>query len=75
LDSNNDSGAVVRAIAACGTGLGMSVIAEGVETINQARMVQADGCTDIQGYLVSKPISAAGVDALLARDLTSVLTN
>lgn len=75
LDSNNDSGAVVRAIAALGTGLGMTVTAEGVETLNQARMVEADGCTEIQGYLVSKPIPAAGVDALLARDLASVLTN
>jgi diguanylate cyclase (GGDEF)-like protein len=73
LDSNNDSGAVVRAVAALGTGLGMTVIAEGVETLNQARMVEADGCTEIQGYLVSKPLPAAGVEALLARDLAASL--
>jgi len=75
LDSNNDSGAVMRAVAACGTGLGLAVIAEGVETINQARMARTDGCTDIQGYLVSKPIPATGVDALLARDLSTLLVN
>src|SRR6185437_7726971 len=75
LDSNNDSGAVMRAIAALGTGLGMTVIAEGVETLAQARMAEAHGCTDIQGYLISKPVPAAAVQALLARDLTDVLMN
>ena len=74
LDSNNESGAVVRAVAALGSGLGMTVIAEGVETINQVRMVEADGCTEIQGYLVSRPIPPDGVDALLARDFGDVLT-
>ena len=74
LDSNNDSGAVVRAIAALGTGLGMTVVAEGVETLSQARMVEADGCGDIQGYLISKPIPAEEVPALLDRDLNAVLT-
>ncbi len=74
LDSNNESGAMVRAIAAFGTGLGMMVIAEGVETLGQARMVEADGCTDIQGYLVGKPIPVEEISALLKRDLSAVLT-
>jgi EAL domain-containing protein (putative c-di-GMP-specific phosphodiesterase class I) len=52
----------------------MTVIAEGVETVGQARMVQADGCTGIQGYLVSVPVVAAEVTALLTRDLAGVLT-
>ncbi len=65
----------MRAIAALGTGLGMTVIAEGVETLNQARMVATDGCTDIQGYLISKPLPAAEVEALLARDPAGVLEN
>jgi EAL domain-containing protein (putative c-di-GMP-specific phosphodiesterase class I) len=72
LDSNNESGAVMRAVAAFGTGLGMTVIAEGVETLSQARMVEADGCTGIQGYLLSRPVPAAGVDALLRRDIGDV---
>jgi diguanylate cyclase (GGDEF)-like protein len=74
LASNNESGAVVRAVAALGAGLGMTVIAEGVETVNEVRMVEADGCTEIQGYLVSRPIPPDGVEALLARDLGDVLT-
>ena len=75
LDSSSDSGAVVRAIATLGAGLGMTVIAEGVETRNQARMVEADGCTEIQGYLISKPIPAAEIPELLTRDLGTVLAD
>ena len=70
LDSDADSGALVRAIATLGSGLGMTVIAEGVETTGQARMVEADGCTEIQGFLISKPIAVAEIPALLARDLS-----
>ncbi len=58
---------LIRAIAALGAGLGMTTIAEGVETAEQAALVEADGCTDIQGYLISRPIPAADIDALLSR--------
>jgi diguanylate cyclase (GGDEF)-like protein len=71
--SHPEAAAMVRAIAAAGNGLGMSVIAEGVETPAQTRAAQADGCSEIQGYLVSRPVPAAAVGALLARDLTEVL--
>jgi EAL domain-containing protein (putative c-di-GMP-specific phosphodiesterase class I) len=56
-----------------GTGLGMTVIAEGVETLSQARMVEADGCTDVQGYLVSKPVPVEDIPALLERDFSAML--
>lgn len=58
-------GAVVRAIAALGASLGMATIAEGVETEAQASMVQSDGCTDIQGYLISRPISGSQVTEMM----------
>lgn len=73
--SSHEAAAMLRAIAAVSGGLGMTVIAEGVETAGQARMVQADGCNEIQGYLVSQPVPVAGVGALLARDLAEVLAN
>jgi len=72
LDSNNESGAVVRSIAALGAGLGMTVIAEGVETVTQSRMVEADGCVEIQGPLVGKAVPASGIDDVLARDMSAV---
>ncbi len=58
---------LVRAIAALGTGLAMATVAEGVETDEQARQVEDEGCTDLQGYLISRPLPASEVRALLLR--------
>ena len=59
--------AVVRAIAALGASLGLTTTAEGVETLEQQRLVRAEGCTNMQGYLVSRPIPAGEVAGLIAR--------
>ncbi|UZE49006.1 EAL domain-containing protein [Rhodopseudomonas sp. P2A-2r] len=48
--------AIVRAIAALGRSLGMTTVAEGVETEEQMALILAAGCTDVQGYLISKPL-------------------
>lgn len=53
-----DGDAVIRAIAGLGRSLGMTTVAEGVETEDQMRRIRAEGCTDVQGYLVSRPIPA-----------------
>ncbi|BAR98578.1 diguanylate cyclase/phosphodiesterase with PAS/PAC sensor [Blastochloris viridis] len=47
--------AIVRAIAALGHALGIDTTAEGVETEEQFARVAADGCTEVQGYLISRP--------------------
>jgi diguanylate cyclase (GGDEF)-like protein len=65
LGSDAEAAAVIKAITTLGTGLGMTTIAEGVETAEQAERVAADGCSDIQGYLISRPVPATGIDALL----------
>ena len=67
LGSNAESAAMVRAIAALGTSLGMPTIAEGVETPEQASMIRDCGCDSMQGYLVSKPVPADQVAALINR--------
>jgi diguanylate cyclase (GGDEF)-like protein len=64
---DHEAAAVIRAITTLGTSLGMTTIAEGVETPAQAAQVEADGCTEIQGYLISRPIPADEIDALLSR--------
>jgi EAL domain-containing protein (putative c-di-GMP-specific phosphodiesterase class I) len=56
---------MVRAIIGLARNLGMDVIAEGVETEGQMSRLRAMECDFVQGYLVSKPVDAAGASALL----------
>jgi EAL domain-containing protein (putative c-di-GMP-specific phosphodiesterase class I) len=50
------SEAIAMATMALAQSLGMDVIAEGVETIDQLRWLMATGCSEVQGYLISKPV-------------------
>jgi diguanylate cyclase (GGDEF)-like protein/PAS domain S-box-containing protein len=49
-------GSLVRAVAELGRALGLSVVAEGVETAEQLALVRAASCDAVQGYLISKPL-------------------
>lgn len=64
--SQEDSMAIVRAIASLGASFGMTTVAEGVETMEQMSRIRHEGCTDVQGYFISRPISAADIRALFA---------
>jgi predicted signal transduction protein with EAL and GGDEF domain len=55
LTTSRESLAIVRAVIGLGKGLGMSIIAEGVETEAQMQLLLAEGCDKIQGYLVGTP--------------------
>jgi diguanylate cyclase (GGDEF)-like protein len=59
--------AIVRSIVALGDGLGMSVIAEGLETETDYEHARADGCLSGQGYLLGKATPAHQIGELLAR--------
>jgi diguanylate cyclase (GGDEF)-like protein/PAS domain S-box-containing protein len=48
---------VILAIISIARGLGLNLIAEGVETEAQSRYLEANGCTSMQGYLYYKPIA------------------
>ena len=50
--------AVARTILSLGNGLGLNVVAEGVESDEQRQFLQSEGCEMIQGYLVSRPLAA-----------------
>ena len=65
--SSEDSLAIVRAVIGLGRSLGMTTTAEGVETEAQLAMIREEGCTEVQGYLLSAPLPSTAVDALLAR--------
>ncbi len=58
--------AIVRAIAGLGASFGMATTAEGVETEEQLRRIRDEGCTEAQGFLVSRPVPAGEIDGLLA---------
>jgi diguanylate cyclase (GGDEF)-like protein len=55
---------IVRAVAAMAKGLNMATTAEGVETQEQRDTVKSEGCTEMQGYLFSKPLPAAEIERL-----------
>lgn len=60
-----DAATIVRAIVGIGTQLGMSIVAEGVETAEQVELVRRAGCTDVQGFVYSRPVNAADAVALV----------
>ncbi|MEN3366787.1 MAG: hypothetical protein V7606_4061 [Burkholderiales bacterium] len=47
--------------------LGMSVVAEGVETVEQLRILQRLSCDEVQGYLISRPVPAREVPAMMLK--------
>jgi diguanylate cyclase (GGDEF)-like protein len=55
---------IVRAVAALAKGLGMTATAEGVETTQQLDTIRAEGCTEMQGYLFSRPLPADEIEKL-----------
>jgi len=58
MTSNPNNAAIVKAIIALGHSLGLEVLSEGVETLEQARALRALHCDGMQGYLVSRPTPA-----------------
>jgi diguanylate cyclase (GGDEF)-like protein/PAS domain S-box-containing protein len=67
IDRNRDSAVIIKAIAGLGSSLGIETTAEGVETEEQLEIVRRAGCTEVQGYLVSKPLPAAELPDVIAR--------
>ena len=63
IDSSPDAQAIVRAVSELARTLGMSVIAEGIETEAQGVLARAAGCDMAQGYFYARP---QPIDALLA---------
>lgn len=66
--NNGKQAAVVRAVLGLAHGLGLSAIAEGVETPAQWAFLSRMGCDEMQGYLVSKAIPASEAADLLTHD-------
>ena len=67
LPTKKDSTAIVRAIIGVASSLDMVTTAEGVETEEQLAYLQAEGCTEVQGYLISRPLLTKDVRSLFAK--------
>ncbi|MGR8935112.1 MAG: EAL domain-containing protein [Gammaproteobacteria bacterium] len=66
---DSDDAAIVRAIIQMGQALGMTVMAEGVETYEQAALLHQYGCSRCQGYYFGKPMHAEAFEKLLANGI------
>ncbi len=64
LGDESDVRAIIGAVASLGAGLNMTVVAEGIETEEQMKLVTTQGCHEGQGYLFGRPMSG---EAILAR--------
>jgi diguanylate cyclase (GGDEF)-like protein len=56
LPQDSEDQAIAQAIISMGKALGMTVVAEGVENIEQEAFLRTHGCDEMQGFLVSKPL-------------------
>jgi EAL domain-containing protein (putative c-di-GMP-specific phosphodiesterase class I) len=67
IDATSQNLEIVRTIVMLAHNLGMDVIAEGVETADQALQLRRLGCEFAQGFLYSRPVDAEAAMALMRR--------
>jgi diguanylate cyclase (GGDEF)-like protein/PAS domain S-box-containing protein len=67
LPHDENDRAVAAAVISLGQNLNLRVIAEGVETEEQMAFLRDNNCDEMQGYLFSKPVSAAEIEELIRR--------
>lgn len=67
LPKDSEDQAIAQAIISMGKALGMTVIAEGVETVEQQTFLRNHACDEMQGYLFSKPVPPQQLADLLRR--------
>jgi diguanylate cyclase (GGDEF)-like protein len=67
MTTSNYARTIVQTVISLAHSLGLKVIAEGVDHEDQVAILAALGCDQMQGYLISKPVPAGEIEALLAR--------
>jgi diguanylate cyclase (GGDEF)-like protein len=74
IDRRDGSRAIVEAVIALGTSLGMATVAEGVEDVEQLGKLRAWRCSQAQGFMLSPALPAPEMELLLAQGLAPVQT-
>jgi diguanylate cyclase (GGDEF)-like protein len=69
IDVRDGGSAIIQAIVDLAKASGLQVTAEGVETVEQRTFLVGAGCNSLQGYLLSRPVSAKEMNSLLGLGL------
>ncbi|SHI68952.1 diguanylate cyclase (GGDEF) domain-containing protein [Roseomonas rosea] len=67
LEKDASAVTILRAVLGMSNALGLSTLAEGVETAAQAEMLRHEGCESAQGYLFGRPLTPEALDELMLR--------
>jgi predicted signal transduction protein with EAL and GGDEF domain len=67
LDATSEGEIFFRAIVSIAHALGMDIVAEGVEMIEQLRVLQKLGCDEVQGFYISRPMSGEKITPLMVK--------
>jgi diguanylate cyclase (GGDEF)-like protein len=65
-DVDSDSRAIVRGVVGLADALGLNVVAEGVETVEQQAFLRESGCHTLQGYYIARPLAVEALEAWMA---------
>jgi diguanylate cyclase (GGDEF)-like protein len=71
LENSSEDRAIAKAIISMGKALGLTVVAEGVETAEQDAFLRENECDELQGYLFSRPIPPEAIALLFRPRLSS----
>jgi diguanylate cyclase (GGDEF)-like protein/PAS domain S-box-containing protein len=66
IDRNPGALAIIKAVTSLCNGLGVAATAEGVETAGQMAILRSEGCSEVQGYLISRPTAPEAARAWLS---------
>ncbi|TFG40152.1 MAG: EAL domain-containing protein, partial [Chromatiales bacterium] len=72
VENNNSHQRIIRAAIAMAQGLDIEVTAEGVETVRQLEFLKSCNCNLAQGYLISRPMHAEKIAAILRSEIAGM---
>jgi diguanylate cyclase (GGDEF)-like protein len=71
MDGSSDSGALIHTLVELGRSLGLVTLAEGIEETSQLEILRNEQCDSGQGFIFSRPVEPAAIEALLAQSTES----